>query len=63
MQKARNQVFRSAIKDVTIPDSPPNDGTFVFEVTFNGKGGSWILNASSEVSLLFNTNNEFYSFI
>lgn len=40
-----------AIKDVTIPGSPPKGGTFVFEVKFNGKEGSWILNAPSEVSL------------
>ena len=40
-----------AIKDVVIPQSPPKGGTFVFEVKFNGKEGSWILNAPSEVSL------------
>ena len=51
MSKARNQVFLMAIKDVTIPGSPPKGGTFVFEVKFNGKEGSWILNAPSEVSL------------
>ena len=40
-----------AIKDVVIPQSPPKGGKFVFEVKFNGKEGSWILNAPSEVSL------------
>ena len=50
-------MFLYAIKEVTIPDSPPKGGTFVFEVKF--KGGSWIINAPSEVRLLFNTNNEF----
>ena len=63
MCKARNEVFLIAIKEVTIPDSPPKGGTFVFEVKFNGRGGSWILNAPSEVSILFNTIIKFYNFI
>ena len=39
-----------AITDVVIPQSPPKGGKYVFEVKLSGKGGSWILNAPSEVS-------------
>ena len=41
-----------AITDVIIPQSPPKGGKYVFEVKLSGKGGSWILNAPSEVSYL-----------